>query len=590
MTEQPPVWDLSDLYPMESDERIFAALDAVKVRVDEFQSSHQNQLQTYSPQELAQAIQDYEALQDVLTRVSSYGLLRYETELDSPETGRLFQKIQESVTAIESLLVFFTLELTRLESDDLEQGYAACAQLETYRPWLRDARVFAPYQLSLELERLLYQKQTTAAMAWRRLFDETLGALRFEIRGQEYPLDHAMNFLTDPDPRKRQEAGQALGAVLKRNARTFSLILNTLIQDKYLEDSWRGYPLAETERHLSNCIDQEIIDSLVTAVKEFYPRLSHRYYRLKARWLGKERLDYWDRNAPISPRPVSDISWSQARGIVTSAYREFSAEMAAAVERFFNNPWIDARSRPGKASGGFCHPTVPQVHPYIFLNFHGKPQDVMTLAHELGHGVHQTFSAPLGLLRSKTPLTFAETASVFGEMLTFHHLLKQEDDPEKRRGYLIDQVEKQLNTVTRQIAFFEFEREIHRRRRLSGELTAEAIAEIWLAVQSESLGSALRLDADYKYFWAYIPHFIHAPFYVYSYAFGECLVNSLFAFYQTHDPKEFEQAFVAVLKAAGTKRHQELFAAFDFDLTQAEFWYQGLRMIDSFIDDLEHFD
>ena len=590
MTSLAPAWDLSDLYPLDREDRVFTDLETLKDTAHAFQTRHQGRLKEYSAADLAQTIQDYEALEEAATKASSYGALRYEADLNTPETGRLFQRIQETVAAIENSLVFFALEMTALESDTLEQGYRSCVALEKYRPWLRDLRLFAPHRLSLEVESVLHQKHMTSSMAWRRLFDETLGSLRFEIEGQEYALNEVTNFLSDPDPSKRREAAQALGSVLGRHAQTFSLILNTLVYDKSLEDSWRGYARAESERHLSNCVDQETVDALVTAVKESYPRLSHRYYRLKARWLGSDRLDYWDRNAPLALKPEPLIPWPEARRIVLDAYREFSDEMAAIAERFFTGSWIDAEIRNGKASGGFCHPTVPSVHPYILVNFHGKSQDVMTLAHELGHGIHQTLAAPLGLLRSRTPLTLAETASVFGEMLTFHSLLKRESDPDRRRTYLIHQVEKQLNTVIRQIAFFEFERRVHHQRRISGELTAQTISQIWRESQIESLGPALRFDDRFDHFWAYIPHFIHVPFYVYSYAFGECLVNSLFALYQKHDPHEFEQAFLDVLRAGGTKTHQELFTRFEFDLTQTDFWRQGLDMIDSFIDRLEELD
>ena len=421
--------------------------------------------------------------------------------------------------------------------------------------------------------------------AWNRLFDETIAGLRFTIGGREVTCTEALNRLSDRDAGKRREAATEIGRVLNANVRTFALITNTLAKDKEIEDKWRNYPRPTSSRNKSNHVEDEVVDALVTAVKNAYPDLSHRYYKLKAKWFGGDTLDYWDRNAPLPDDDDRLIPWDQARGIVLDAYGRFSPDLAAVGARFFDNAWIDAPVRPGKAPGAFAHPTVPSVHPYLLVNYQGKTRDVMTLAHELGHGVHQVLAGGQGHLMADTPLTLAETASVFGEMLTFRSLLDSETDPKRRKIMLASKVEDMLNTVVRQIAFFDFEQRLHNERR-EGELTAERIGEIWLAVQTESLGPALRFDEGYRNYWTYIPHFIHSPFYVYAYAFGDCLVNSLYAVYQDA-AGGFAERYLKMLSAGGTLRHRELLAPFGLDASDPAFWDKGLGVIRGFIDDLE---
>jgi oligoendopeptidase F len=338
-------------------------------------------------------------------------------------------------------------------------------------------------------------------------------------------------------------------------------------------------------RHLSNRVEREVVDALVDAVQGAYPRLSHRYYKLKAKWFGVEALDYWNRNAPLPDTPTHVYRWEEAREIVLSAYGKFSPQLANIARRFFDERWIDAPVRPGKAPGAFAHPTVPSAHPYVMLNYQGKPRDVMTLAHELGHGVHQVLAAHNGALMAQTPLTLAETASVFGEMLTFRSLLAVTTNPQQRRTMLASKVEDMLNTVVRQIAFYSFERKLHMQRR-EGELTAEQISELWMSVQGESLGPSIRLGPGYETFWAYIPHFVHSPFYVYAYAFGDCLVNSLYGVYQNAN-EGFQDRYFALLSAGGTKHHSELLAPFGLDARDPAFWQIGLNMIEGMIAELE---
>ena len=431
--------------------------------------------------------------------------------------------------------MFFTLELNRIDDALMDQALEA-GPLSHYRPWIEDLRREKPFQLADDLEKLFLEKSMTGASAWNRLFDETIAHLRFKIGGQELPIEPTLNFLQDADGEKRKEAADALAVTFKDNLRTFTLITNTLAKDKDISDRWRGFEDIADSRHLSNRIEREVVDALVIAVRDAYPRLSHRYYAMKAKWFGKDTLNHWDRNAPLPKVDHKTIGWQEARTTVLDAYAQFSPRLATIAQRFFDENWIDAPTRAGKAPGAFAHPTVPSAHPYVLLNYQGKPRDVMTLAHELGHGVHQVLAAPNGALMAQTPLTLAETASVFGEMLTFRKLLATTTDQKAKKALLAGKVEDMINTVVRQIAFYSFERKIHTARK-EGELTSEQICDIWLSVQAESLGPAIKIGPGYETFWAYIPHFIHSPFYVYAYAFGDCLVNSLYGVYQKGRPQ-----------------------------------------------------
>jgi oligoendopeptidase F len=432
---------------------------------------------------------------------------------------------------------------------------------------------------------LFHEKSVIGHSAWNRLFDETIAGLRFKIGTKSLAIEPALNLLQDTDPKKRKAAAEALAATFKANQRLFTLITNTLAKDKEIADRWRGFADVADSRHLSNRVEPEVVDALVAAVRAAYPRLSHRYYALKARWFGKKRLPHWDRNAPLPRVATRAIGWSEAQATVLTAYGAFSPKMASIAERFFADRWIDAPVRPGKAPGAFAHPTVPSVHPYVLLNYQGKPRDVMTLAHELGHGVHQVLAAPNGALMAPTPLTLAETASVFGEMLTFRKLLADTTDRKQRKAMLASKVEDMINTVVRQIAFYTFERRVHGERR-SGELTAERLNSFWLEVQAESLGPAIDLRPGYETFWSYIPHFVHSPFYVYAYAFGDCLVNSLYAVYE-RAAEGFAERYLAMLAAGGTKHHAELLAPFGLDARDPAFWQGGLGVIERMIAELE---
>jgi oligoendopeptidase F len=584
-----PEWKLDDLY---------SAMDAPEVRRDldradnysvVFEDEFKGKLASMArapdaSARLTDAVKRYEMIDDLLGRLISYASLVYSGDTSDPKRTKFFGDVQERITTASSHLLFFTLELNRIDEAVL-QAAVQSGPLAHYRPWLEDIRREKPYQLEDRVEQLFHEKSVTAYGAWNRLFDETISGLRFSIGGEKLPIEQTLNLLQDSDETVRKHAAQALAKTFAANLRVFTLITNTLAKDKEISDRWRGFPDVASSRHLANRVEPEVVDALVATVRAAYPRLSHRYYALKAKWFDKPRLPHWDRNAPVPKVASRTIAWTEARDTVLSAYGAFSPRMASIAERFFNENWIDAPARPGKAPGAFAHPTVPSAHPYVLLNYQGKPRDVMTLAHELGHGVHQVLAAPNGPLMAPTPLTLAETASVFGEMLTFRRLLAITTDKKQRKAMLAGKVEDMINTVVRQIAFYTFEYKVHTERK-SGELTAERLGQIWLEVQAESLGPAIELKPGYEMFWTYIGHFVHSPFYVYAYAFGDCLVNSLYAVYEkSHEG--FAERYLAMLAAGGTKTHAELLAPFGLDARDPSFWQGGLSLIERMIGELE---
>jgi oligoendopeptidase F len=580
-----PSWDLSDLYAAPSDPKLAADLDRAEAEAKAFHAATAGRLEGMSGDALAAAIARYEAIEEVLGRAMSYAQLVFSADAQSAENGRFYQTVQERVTTISSHLLFLTLELNRLEDATLEAKVAGSAALARWRPWLRDLRVFRPHQLSDELEKLLHEKEVTGRSAWNRLFDETVAGMKVKVAGEELTVSAALNKLSDRDREVRAAAAKGVSEAFGERVRLFSLITNVLAKDKEIIDGWRNYPRPTSARNRGNMVEDEVVDALVEAVRESFPRLSHRYYAMKAKWLGLPKLKHWDRNAPLPDQDDSVIPWGDATRRVLDSYAAFSPELASLGRRFFDKPWVDAALRPGKASGAFAHPTVPSAHPYLLVNYHGKTRDVMTLAHELGHGVHQILAGQQGYLMSSTPLTLAETASVFGEMLTFRAVLDAETDPKRRRALLASKVEDMLNTVVRQIAFYRFETLLHEERK-GGEVAQERIGELWMQVQTESLGPAFDFTPDYSVYWAYIPHFVHTPFYVYAYAFGDCLVNALYGVFREGHPR-FQEKYLEMLKAGGTKRHKELLAPFGLDASDPAFWRKGLDVISGFIDELE---
>lgn len=584
-----PEWNLADLYPSIDAPEVTRDLERLAEECASFEQAHKGKLadETAKPDGgawLAQAIRRFETIDDLAGRLVSYAGLVHAGNTVDPAISKFYGDVGERITAASVHLLFFTLELNRLDDAVLERALTN-ADLAYYRPWIEDTRKDKPYQLEDRVEQLFHEKSVSGYAAWNRLFDQTISGLRFKVGGKDLAIEPTLTLLQDRAPEKRKAAAQALGKTFKANERTFALITNTLAKDKEISDRWRGFQDIADARHLSNRVEREVVDALVSSVRAAYPRLSHRYYALKARWFRKKTLPYWDRNAPLPFASKSVIAWNDAQSLVLNAYSAFSPQMASIAEKFFTDRWIDAPVRPGKAPGAFSHPTTPSAHPYVLLNYQGKPRDVMTLAHELGHGVHQVLAAERGPLMAPTPLTLAETASVFGEMLTFKKLLASTKNAKERQALLAGKVEDMINTVVRQIAFYTFERTVHSERR-NGELTAERLGEIWMSVQSESLGPAIELKPGYETFWMYIPHFIHSPFYVYAYAFGDCLVNSLYAVYE-NATEGFAERYLAMLSAGGSKHYSELLAPFGLDAKSPTFWDGGLSVIEGLITELE---
>ena len=583
-----PEWNLADLYSAPDAPEVGRDLTAAAAEAKRLKDTFQGKFNAIAADggKFAEAVRGYENLSDLMGKLGSYAGLLYAADQSDPVRAKFYGDVSEKLTAIYTDLIFFELELNQIDDAALSAALAH-ADLARYKPWFDDLRKEKPYQLEEKLERLFTEKGQTSRGAFNRLFSETMTGLRFTVAGEPEPLtlEPTLNLLSHADGKKRQAGAEALAKTLGDNIRLFALVTNTLAKDKEISDRWRGFKDVADSRHLANRVEAPVVDALVSSVRAAYPRLSHRYYAMKARWLGMAKLNHWDRNAPLPDKPERVIPWAEAQEMVLTAYSGFAPEMSAIAKDFFDKRWIDAPVRPGKSPGAFSASTVPSVHPYVMMNYQGKVRDVMTLAHELGHGVHQVLAAKQGPLLAPTPLTLAETASVFGEMLTFRKLLAETASAKERKAMLAGKVEDMLNTVVRQIAFYSFERRVHEARR-QGELTADQLNAIWMEVQSESLGPAIELKPGYEVFWTYIPHFINSPFYVYAYAFGDCLVNSLYGLYQESHPG-FVAKYFDMLKAGGSKHHSELLAPFGLDARDPEFWNKGLRVIEAMIDELE---
>jgi len=579
-----PEWDLSDLYTSPEAPELARDLEWLKQACAHFADDYEGQLDTLDAKGLLDCLHRDEALSRTAGRIMSYAGLRYYQQTTDSARAKFLSDCQEKVTTYSTPLVFFSLELNRLDEDKLTAMYAENADLARYAPVIRRIRAMKPYQLSDELEKFLHDMGVVGD-AWERLFDETISGLSFTVDGEDLGIEGTLNLLTEQDRGTREAAARELARVFGENIRTFSRVHNTATKEKEVIDRWRSMPTPQTGRHLSNDVEPEVVEALRDAVVAAYPKLSHRYYELKRKWLGVERMQVWDRNAPLPMQDSRTVGWDAAQDTVTRAYAAFDPRMADLAQPFFDKGWIDAGVKPGKAPGAFAHPTVTDVHPYVMLNYLGKPRDVMTLAHELGHGVHQVLAAEQGELLSSTPLTLAETASVFGEMLTFRRMLDAAGTDAERKVLLAGKVEDMINTVVRQIAFYDFECKLHAARR-EGELTPDDINALWMSVQAESLGPAFDFMDGYETFWAYIPHFVHSPFYVYAYAFGDGLVNALYAVYE-ENPDGFQDKYFEMLKAGGSKHHSELLAPFGLDASDPAFWDKGLSMISRLIDELE---
>ncbi|AXT26397.1 M3 family oligoendopeptidase [Ruegeria sp. AD91A] len=579
-----PEWDLTDLYASEEAPELARDLDWLEGECAAFAADYEGKLAELNAAALLTCVQRNEKINAIAGRIMSFAGLRYYQLTTDAERAKFLSDMQEKVTIFTTPLVFFTLEINRIEDDVLKAHFAANPDLARYEPVFRRIRAMKPYQLSDELEKFLHDLGVVGD-AWERLFDETIAGLTFNVDGNDLNIEGTLNLLTEQDRSKREAAARELASVFQENIKTFARVHNTQAKEKEIVDRWRSMPTAQTGRHLSNDVEPEVVEALREAVVAAYPKLSHRYYELKRKWLGLDVMQVWDRNAPLPMEDTRIVNWDDAEKTVMDAYNAFDPRMGDIAAPFFSKGWIDAAVKPGKAPGAFAHPTVTDVHPYVMLNYLGKPRDVMTLAHELGHGVHQVLAADQGEMLSSTPLTLAETASVFGEMLTFRKMLDQAETPEQRKVLLAGKVEDMINTVVRQIAFYDFECKLHAARS-EGELTPDDINALWMSVQAESLGPAFEFMDGYETFWAYIPHFVHSPFYVYAYAFGDGLVNALYSVYES-GADGFEDKYFEMLRAGGSKHHKELLAPFGLDASDPKFWDKGLSMISGFIDELE---
>ena len=584
---QLPDWNLNDLYTATDAKELIRDLNWLEKECNEFAKSYENKLHSLSDKEMLTCIVRNEKISSISGRIISYaGLLYYQKTTDA-DRAKFLSDMQEKITVFTTKLVFFSLEINSLEDEFLDKLFTKNDQLARYKPVFEKIRAMKPYQLNDEIEKFLHDLGIVGD-AWEKLFDETIAGLTFKIGDESLNIEATLNLLTDQNRENREKATRELARVFSENIKVFTRVHNTQAKEKEIIDRWRGMPTAQMGRHLANQVEPEVVEALRNAVVKAYPEISHRYYELKRKWLRLEIMQVWDRNAPLPMESNKLVTWDEAQKVVTSAYTNFDSRMSDLITPFFNEGWIDAGVKPGKAPGAFAHPTVTDVHPYIMLNYLGKPRDVMTLAHELGHGVHQVLASSQGQMLSSTPLTLAETASVFGEMLTFQQMLDQSCDKNERKVLLANKVEDMINTVVRQIAFYDFECKLHDARR-SGELTPSDINSLWMSVQSESLGPAFEFVDGYETFWSYIPHFVHSPFYVYAYAFGDGLVNALYATYK-ENPKGFEDKYFNLLSAGGSKHHKELLKPFNLDASDPKFWTKGLSMISGMIDELETFE
>jgi oligoendopeptidase F len=532
---------------------------------------------------LAQGIGFYEAAVNGLWAIGAYAGLASSVARDDPAWAKFESDVRGRSAAIGAESLFFTLELNELEEWEIEAALRAHAPAARYRPWLRRVRLSRPHELSADLERMLVDRAPALAN-WTRLYDETLGRLTVKAGNESLTLAEALNRMSDALPARRKAAAQGLAKALEQNSPVLGLCLNTIALEKQVEDRWRKFAAPADARHLANEVDADAVAALEAAVVEHYPSVSHRYYRLKAQLMGKRALDHWDRNAPLDQAQPRQYGWGEAKTMVLDAYASLAPAFADKAQVFFERPWIDARPRPGKSSGAYSHPVTAEKHPYVFMNYMGERRDVLTLAHELGHAVHQTLAAPLGTLLADTPLTLAETASIFGEGLVFDRLLA-EATPDDRRALLAGKIEDGLNTVFRQIAFHRFETRFHAAR-AEGEVSAEQIAAIWLAVMGESLGPAIKLNAGYEHYWAYVSHFVHAPFYVYAYAFGNLLVEALMEA-RRKDPAGFAPLYEDLLAAGGARTYVEALAPFGLNPREKAFWQGGCARLERLVDEFE---
>ena len=587
MNNELPIWDLSEIYKNINDPKISRDIKNIRGSANNFLKKWKGKINNLSPSDFLICINEYQEINEAIYKIATHSSLTFATNMEDPEISKYNSSISDQITEILSTLIFVTLELSKVD-DNTVNNWLNDKEAKNWEPYLNILRKRNPYLLDPLVEEILIEKSATGRSAWIRLFDETSAALRFPFKNKSLTEAEILNLLSDADPETRKIAGKSLSEVLENNKRIFGMILNVISRDRFIEDNKRGFKRIMSSRNLDNDVEDEVVDKLVNTVDKAMPKLTHRYYKWKANQFGQTKLDWWDRNAPLPHSSENLIKWSEAKDIILDSFSSFHPEISNLAELFFKNNWIDASLRKGKASGAFAHPSVPSLHPYILVNYQGKIRDVMTLAHELGHGVHQILAGKNGLLMAETPLTLAETASVFGEMLVFRKLLDESSIAQKKQ-LLSGKIEDMLNTVARQIGFHQFEVKFHEAR-IKSELTPEEISNIWMETQSHAVGPHINLGDDYRFLWGYIPHFVHTPFYVYAYAFGDSLVNALWYAYQQSDKDIFSNKYIEMLSSGGTKTHNDLLKPFNLSAYDNSFWEKGITMITGLMDELDDLD
>ena len=575
-------WDLSDLYAGIDDPQIEEDIARAETDAAAFRERYHGAVAGLDAAALAEAVAEYERIESAVVRPLTFSHLVFATNMADPARGALVARLGEKAAALDTQLLFFGLEWAAVE-DDAAEAVLADPALDRWRHHLESLRKFRPYLLSEPEERIVTEKTVSGSGSWSRLYEELLGALRVTLDGEEVPLEPAMARLYDPDRETRQGAAEAITDALGPGLRTRTFVFNTILLDKSIDDRLRGYPTWLSSRNLANETTDEAVEALIHATTSRYD-LPQRYYRLKARLLGLDRLEHYDRFAPISS-DAGKVAWDEARTVVVEAYSGFSDEAGGIVARFFEDSWIDGPVRPDKRTGAFCATTVPGVHPYVLMNYTGDRRAILTLAHELGHGLHGVLAQPLGYINSSTPLTTAETASVFGEALTFERLLAQEDDPHRRLDLLAGRIEDAIATTFRQIAMNRFEEAVHTERRGAGELAPERFGELWLGCQSALFGDSVGLEG-YVPWWSYIPHFTGAPGYVYAYAFGYLFSLAIYRRYVA-EGEAMVGPYLDLLRAGGSRSPEELARIVGLDLTDPSIWASGLDALGAELDEAE---
>ncbi|MBO4294210.1 MAG: M3 family oligoendopeptidase [Alphaproteobacteria bacterium] len=587
-TNNLPAWDLSDLYNGIKDPQIEKDLKKYKKNALELRQKYRGKLEKLSPDEFADALKLLEKNSILGGRLGGFAYLNMSTQMKNADAMMFYQNISEKLTDYAKPTVFFSLELNKLPESKIRE-WLKNKKVGFYKPFIKRVRRYKKFELSEELEELLLEKSVTSSEAWVRLYEETSARLRYSVDGHSYNDAEISKLLLDKNADVRHKAGREINRVAQENAPLFSLIYNMIIKDKAVEDKKRGFKHPISARNMSEDVKDEVVETLTETVRKNYQNIAHRFYKLKAKWLGVEKISYWDRNAPLPFSSDKTYTWDQAVRLVLAGYEKFSPKLKKIAEDFFTHNWVDVPPRDGKRSGAYCSGPIVSQHPYLFLNFTGKQNDVLTLAHELGHGCHHQLRLKNGDLNEHSRMTTEEVASVFGEMLVFQSLLHSLDNDKAKLALIASKVGDMINTAIRQIAFHCFETRVHNERR-AGEVSEERLCEIWLEEMKDSLGEYVEVGDDCKYIWSQVGHFFFLPFYVYAYSFADCLVNSLYEVYQQKEVENFEDKYLHLLSKTAIGDYEKILQPFGLNPNKPDFWQQGLNLISSYIDELERLD